>query len=213
MPDRERANVLAGGSAKKALAHAKQAKQRAKAQAIFSYEVATGKLSDKVAKVVIAFCLGGKKIPKVSVIVPDVAMLLNRAEGYLAWPEREIPKRRTKRKGLAGLFARLRPGDDSHVHYLELEAEWLANVIRAIAPQRFIWEQAFRKAQRRLTDLEIKKRKMRSPMQVWREREERTREIQIAPTRRRVFEGGAQEWLGRQGSYERKKLGVQRSVP
>jgi hypothetical protein len=65
------------------------------------------------------------------------------------------------------------------------QAEWLANIVWAIAHERPIWESALTKAEHRAAEL---KPKPKTPTEIYLDRRRRLAELSVSPVRR-IYHG------------------------
>jgi hypothetical protein len=68
------------------------------------------------------------------------------------------------------------------------QAEWLANIVWALAPERSIWERSLNKAQHRIIEL---KPKEKTPSEVYEDRMQRLAELSASPPARKIYHGAA----------------------
>src|ERR1019366_2490889 len=89
------------------------------------------------------------------------------------------PARISKKLSLKRLLNKTRPPNGDVESLMAHEADWLANVVRAKAPERPIWERAIQKAERRFKELTPQK----LPIEIWRDNQRRLAKISTLPSR------------------------------
>lgn len=195
LPEEDRQAIGAGASAKKILEQ-KASKERHRIQAERVIEDRkTGALSNQVAEIIFDFCLATEGPGGMPVYGEVAEKLFNETRKNLYVSDASGYRMVTvsKKKGAAnGLFNKNRPtqGKDAPGH----QAEWLANVVWAIAPEQPIWDSAFDKAEHRVSELTPKRK---TPSEMYKDRIRRLVEISASPARRPRDPGA---WsLGRQG--------------
>lgn len=159
LPEVDRKAIEAGKSAKKTLEQkARDEGQRRRQQRIIE-DRETGALSDEVANVILEFCRAKNGRSKVSVFGASAEELINETRWALHLSEAAGYRltKVSKRKGVGGLFNKTRPPNMEDAVWMPHHAEWLANIVWTIAPERPIWESALEKAERRIGELKPKK--------------------------------------------------------
>jgi hypothetical protein len=201
LSESERGSISDGRSAKKILNRKAFEKRQQRSAERLEYERTTGLLSDQVADVILAFCAGGEKHPQTPMLAVDFPKFLPRVSAYVAtldlWNTPRV--RVSKKAGLVGLFKRLRPRETKDVLWVEHHAEWLALVMRNIAPERSILMAGLEKAENRPSELERRKDK-KTPEQLYWERAERLNLLSFGPPVHRPKKFGK---LARQGRKSR----------
>lgn len=197
----ERASISNGESAKKILNKKAFDKRQERTAERLEYERNTGLLSDQVADVILAFCAGGEKHPQTPMLVVDFPKFLPSVSAHVATLDlwNTSPLRVSKKAGLVGLFKRLRPREKKDVLWVEHHAEWLARVMRNIAPERSILVASLAKAENRSGELERRKDR-KTPEQLYWERAERLHLLSFGPPVHRPKRFGR---LARQGKKSR----------
>jgi hypothetical protein len=159
LPNQRRESVKAGVSAKKILAQeALVARQRGR-QARVAEDLKTGCLSDQIADVAIQFCRAEGEPSRSPIRRSDLVSFLTNVESRLLTSEMSDrpPVVLVKRLDVAGLFKQFRPAENGDTAKLEHQAEWLANIVRATAPEPQIWRSTLAKVRLRADEIEPKK--------------------------------------------------------
>lgn len=113
-------------------------------------EQKTGKFSDAVADLVIAFCKGEERDPQIRILRSDLEQFLVSVERYL---ERYKDEGRSQIRipngsGMRLLLQRTKPISEADF-FLEGLAEWLATALWALYPERSIWKAGLSKSRER----------------------------------------------------------------
>lgn len=194
LPDEDREAIGTGRSAKKILEQkASDERYRRQHERVIE-DRRTGALSDEIADVILEVCRT-KDWPRRAPVSRESARQLF-SETVRALQEFEANGRGavrvSKKLGLKKLLNKIKPSRGKEEFVMAHQAEWLANVVWAKAPERPIWESAIQKAEQRVNELTPKK----SPSQLFQERMRRLAEIS-ASTFRPPYKGARS--LERQG--------------
>lgn len=169
LPEEEREAIDAGASAKKILAEKANAECRRRSQERILEDRKTGTLSDGLATIILEFCRAKGGPRRVPVAGGPAEQLLNEVRRALylsdAHGGREIKVSKTKAKH--GLFSKTRPPKRKDAFWFAYQADWLANVVWAKAPELPIWERAIKKAEQRIGELKPAPKK---PLELWLDR-------------------------------------------
>jgi hypothetical protein len=200
LPAEDRKAIEDGASAKKILERTADEAARKRRSERIILDRKTGSLSDGVATIILNFCRAEGGPLRTSVAGEDAEKLLNQvrwdlyksdAAGYrVVWD--------SKRRGVKRLFNRTRPSQGKDAFWTGYQAEWLANIVWAIAPERPIWESALKKAELRISELTPKRKK---PIEVYEDRMKHLAELSASPPPRKIYYG-AKHHVERQGKPE-----------
>lgn len=182
LPNEQREAVKAGFSAKKTLASKELADRRRRTQKRVVLDAKTGKLSDRLADTILAFCKTVHSVPDTPIAEEFLVKFLNEVRTEACKLESKgarFPKL-SKRLTLKEQFHRTRPPVETDMRVVHL-SEWLAILLLTEAPERPIWESAIEKAARRAQEL----RRKVSPIQLWHEAQQRRAEKSAELPRRR----------------------------
>lgn len=181
LPEQDREAIESGASAKKILARKADAdRYRRQAQRVID-DQKTGAMSDDIASVILEACRM-KDWPCKAPVSSDFArQFLSETLRSLHRLETNGGKsaRISKKLGLKRLLSKTKPPKGEVEFLMTHQADWLASVVRAKAPERPIWELAIQKAQRRFKELTPQKR----PIEIWRDNQRRLAEISNSPSR------------------------------
>jgi hypothetical protein len=196
MPNEIQEVIRNGFSKKKVLAHSARGRRVQRIRARLQEDASTGKLSDELADEILDFCRADSGTPETPLLKQDLSKVLNASERYLARleatarPQLRVSKRRSPKARLNAIRPAPRPDE----LWIEHRAEWLANLIWTIAPERPIWQRALQKVRKRSKELERKK----SPFEASTDEVVRKLLLGLEPPRRRIT-GLAREVMVRQG--------------
>jgi hypothetical protein len=196
LPEEDRQAIDAGASAKKILEQkASDERHRLQAERVIK-DRKTGALSDEVAGIILDFCRAKGGPRRIPVYGEDAEKLFNQTRTYLYVFDRSGYRTVTvsRKNGVKELFNRTRPAHEKDAFWISYQAAWLANVVRAIAPERPIWESALDKAENRVSELTPKRN---PPIEIYQDPILRWATLSASPARRAPYTGA---WsLGRQG--------------
>ena len=153
LPDRDRENVENGVSTKKVLTARANDRRRRNMLQHLAIEKKSGKFSDDLADILIAFAKGE---------LGDFRMTRDEFPLFLNASAREVKsldsfnvkrERVSKRLVVKDQLKAVRPKHPKSDHPIEERAEWMARFIRARFPEPMIWERAMEKSAKREKEL------------------------------------------------------------
>lgn len=198
LPAKGRDAVKAGASAKKILASKAIDDRRRRRKQRIDGDRRSGLLSDEVAGIILEFCRAQGEPSRTAILEAEFTMFMNSVayclQDFGVHGQRGI--KATKIMGIAGLFEQTQPRALAGTFWMDYQAEWLANIVLAKAPEPPIWERSLTKAQKRAAELNVED--MRTPLEAYDDNEARLAEIRFGPNNRLVYPGGASRML-RQG--------------
>ncbi len=169
LADCEKDAIRSGASTKKILEKKSQADRNRRRLERIRQDAKTGEISNDLADVVLTFCRSGEA----PVLKVDLVKFLNSIAIYL-WrfdAQAQRPIRVNKRVGWSELLRRTRPKIDKDDFLFERQAEWLANILWALAQETSILQSVLQKVVQRSGELEITKKM--TPSQAYRDAIER----------------------------------------
>jgi hypothetical protein len=182
LPERDREAVESGASAKKILGRKADAdRSRRQVQRVIE-DGETGALSDDLANIILESCRT-KDWPHRAPVSRDSAQqffneTLRSLLGFEANGNRAVTI--SRKLGLKKVLSKTRPRKEKAEFLMAFQAEWLANLVWAKAPERPIWDSAIQKAERRYKELSPQRR----PIEIWQDNQRRLLEISTPPFRR-----------------------------
>jgi hypothetical protein len=191
LPIAQRRAVEAGASAKKILADKAILDRQRRRKKRIDDNRKTGALSDEVADIILEFCRAGGNLPLTPILEAEITEFMSGVAINLSRLEvgGQPGIKATKRLGIAGLFEQAQPPANADTFWMDYQAEWLANIVLAKAPEHPIWEDALEKAKRRACELKAKDE--RTPSQAYKDRLRHIAEIEAGPAPRPYRKGAS----------------------
>ena len=157
LPEQVRQSVANGASAKEVLASRADERRRHRVAERFAIEKESGRFSDELAEVLIAFCkgeLGGK----LWMTRDELPLFLNAVARELQSADSSASRRVriSRRLDLKDQLKVVRPKYPSSDNPIEQRASWMTLFIQSRFPELAIWERALQKASRRDKELDRK---------------------------------------------------------